>query len=99
MTTLKWNDIAADSNGKRSYTAHPSIGEFHIAPLQSQFGRHQGYTLQFANTGGADLPHGGLWWSVSAEGEAVGLHSTHLFRSPASAKTAAKKFLERYGTR
>jgi len=64
------------------YTAYPSEGSYHIDPISTVYGRHRGYKLMFADTGGR---LGGLLWRD------LGIH-----RSPNEAKQAAKKHFSGY---
>lgn len=79
----KWNTFAGGTGaaeGKHSYSYVTGIkGEYHISPFTRKYGRHAGYILRYAATGGQPRgSHGGLW------------HDLGTFRSPAAAAKAAR---------
>lgn len=82
----KWHMSAGGTSaaeGKHGYSHHTEHGEYHIAPVTSERGRHRGYQLHFAHTKGTgNLPHGGLWHNL-------GLH--------ASPQRAASRAAEHHG--
>lgn len=83
----KWHMSAGGTGaapGKHGYSYRPDKGEYHISPFTTKHGRHAGYALQYAATGGQPHgSHGGLWHDL-------GKHS-----SPASAAKAAREHYAR----
>jgi hypothetical protein len=83
----KWNMTAGGTSaapGKHGYSYRPDKGEYHIWPYTTKLGRHAGYSLKYAATGGQPRgSHGGLWHDL-------GTHTT-----PASAAKAAREHYER----
>jgi hypothetical protein len=84
----KWSMYAGGTGaaeGKHSYDFKAGIkGEYHIFPFTTKYGRHAGYLLKYAVTGGQPRgSHSGLW------------HDLGKFRSPASAAKAAREHYER----
>ena len=83
----KWNMSAGGTSaaaGKHGYSYRPDKGEYHIWPHTTRYGRHAGYVLKYAATGGPPRgSHGGLW------------HELGSFRSPAGAAKAAREHYAR----
>jgi hypothetical protein len=83
----KWDMAAGGTSaarGKRSYSYRAVKGEYHIWPYTTKYGRHAGYALKYAATGGPPRSsHGGLWHDL-------GSHS-----SPAGAAKAAREHYAR----
>lgn len=79
----KWNTYAGGTGaaeGKHSYDLHVPEGQYTISPYTRSGGRHAGYLLKFAATGGRPRgSHGGLWHDL-------GSHA-----SPQKAASAAAK--------
>lgn len=86
----KWNTYAGGTSAAPEkhgyYDIRGPFGLFTIDPISTQYGRHRGYKLSFANEKGLILEgiHGGLW------------HDLGMYRSPQLAATAARKFYETY---
>lgn len=80
----KWNMTAGGTGaaeGKHGYSLQVAEGHYYISPYTTRHGRHAGYLLKFAATGGK-FPRGshtGLW------------HDLGSFASPQKAATAAAK--------
>ena len=84
----KWDMSAGGTGaapGKHGYSYRAGIkGEYHIWPISTKYGRHAGYKLDYAATGGQPRgSHGGLW------------HDLGTFRSPAAAAKAAREHYAR----
>lgn len=84
----KWNTFAGGTGaaeGKHSYSYKAGIkGEYHIWPYTTRHGRHAGYALKYAATGGQPRgSHGGLW------------HELGTYSSSASAAKAAREHYQR----
>lgn len=83
----KWHMTAGGTSaaeGKHGYTFTAAKGEYHISPYTTKRGRHAGYALKYAATGGAPRGgHGGLW------------HDLGTHRSPAGAAKAAREHYAR----
>ena len=79
----KWNTYAGGTGaaeGKHSYDLYVPEGQYTISPYTRRGGRHAGYLLKFAATGGKPRgSHGGLWHDL-------GSHA-----SPQKAASAAAK--------
>ena len=78
----KWHMHAggAGDMDRHGYTFHLFEGSYHIDPVSSKFGRHLGYSLQFASRGSTPRgAHSGLW------------HDLGMHRSAVSAVKAAKQ--------
>ncbi|HSX22282.1 MAG TPA: hypothetical protein VLE97_05855 [Gaiellaceae bacterium] len=79
----KWNMYAGGTGaaeGKHSYDLYVPEGQYTISPYTRRGGRHAGYLLKFAATGGRPRgSHGGLWHDL-------GSHA-----SPQKAASAAAK--------
>jgi hypothetical protein len=79
----KWNMTAGGlsaAEGKHGYGFVVPQGTYHIWPFTTKHGRHAGYRLRFAATGGQPRGgHSGLW------------HDLGTFSSPQQAATAARK--------
>ena len=73
------------AEGKHGYSFRGAIkGEYHIFPFTTRYGRHAGYSLKYAATGGPPRgSHGGLW------------HELGTIRSPAAAAKAAREHYAR----
>jgi hypothetical protein len=83
----KWTTSAGGTGaaeGKHGYSFRAGIkGEYHIWPFM-RHGRHAGYSLKYAATGGQPRDgHSGLW------------HELGGFRSPAAAAKAAREHYAR----
>ena len=77
-----WNMFAGGTGAapdKHGYSLHLPEGEYHVAPVSSQRGRHRGYSLMFAARQQPRGGHSGLW------------HDLGMHRSPAQAAVAARK--------
>lgn len=75
---MKWHTAAGGTSGfegSRSYTSFGPFGEYHIWPPERRGG---GYTLLWADT--RSLKGRGLWSTIG-----------NSYRSPAQAKSAARK--------
>lgn len=75
---MNWSVSAGGTEaieGKNSYSARGSFGEYHIWPPTY---RRRRYALQWANTKSLPAAHGGLW------------HELGTFSSPQAAKKYAK---------
>jgi hypothetical protein len=84
----KWTTSAGGTGaaeGKHGYSFKSGIkGEYHIWPFTTKHGRHVGYALKYAATGGAPRGgHSGLW------------HELGTFSSPAAAARAAREHYAR----
>lgn len=83
----KWNTTAGGTSaaeGKHGYTFTAAKGQYHIWPYTTKLGRHAGYSLKYAATGGPPRGgHSGLWHDL-------GTHNT-----PASAAKAAREHYAR----
>lgn len=77
----KWNMSAGGTSaaaGKHGYSFQVPQGTYYISPYTTRLGRHAGYLLKFAATGGRPRgSHGGLW------------HDLGSHRSPQTAAKAA----------
>jgi hypothetical protein len=66
----KWNTYAGGTGaaeGKHSYDLHVPEGQYTISPYTRSGGRHAGYLLKFAATGGRPRgSHGGLWHDLGS---------------------------------
>ena len=82
-----WSTTAGGTGaaeGKHGYTLTVPEGTYHIWPFTTKSGRHAGYSLKFAATGGRPRgSHGGLW------------HDLGTHRAPASAAKAAREHYAR----
>ena len=95
---LQWHQAAggtAAAPGKHSYTAYPEgsrAGGYYIWPVSTVTGRHAGYAVNYANSGGL-LP-GGLWHSLSRRAVSLaaarGLCARHYEEHVAPALAAAQ---------
>lgn len=85
----KWSMSAGGTGaaeGKHGYTFTAPEGTYYISPFTTRYGRHAGYLLKFAATGGQPRGgSGGLW------------HDLGTHRSPqGAASTAAKHYAESF---
>lgn len=72
---LTWHTFAGGTGaapGRNAYQALTSWGDYHIDPVTTQWGRHAGYLVRFANTKGK-FP-GGLWSFIDDHGALQSLH-------------------------
>jgi hypothetical protein len=78
---MTWNTYAGGTGAHhgRSYDAKGSFGEYHINPPTRRGGS---YSLKWANTNSLPAAHRGLW------------HDLGKYRSPAAAKSMARKHAE-----
>ena len=61
---LTWQTFAGGTcaaEGKYSYAAYGTFGQYHVEPVSWPNGRHKYYVVKFANMSGKSIGHGGLW--------------------------------------
>lgn len=94
--SLAWSTFAGGTSaaeGKHGYSVRTEVGEYHISPVSTQYGRHRGYLARFANTRGVPGITG-LWSGIGDKGEPLALHAERIYRSPQAAKKAARLHYE-----